>query len=310
MSALTSFAFSDSLSVRVQNFNGVPWFVAKDIASCLDYTASVLSNVSALFKSVPDKWKQIKPFGTKGGIQNLLAVTEQGLYRFLMRSDKPKAVPFQDWLADKVLPAIRKQGAYISDKLTYEQALKIVEEKHASETQTISNEQQYELSSRVMRKTHALFGQRNYSAVYRALKRRFRIPRYTCLLNRDYETALKFIDSLTREDFQLPDVEEKPQVTTNTYVSKSASFTICSDSPCTKNALVAQESKFYITETELRAITAMVYFFDDLFKPLIQWASKEAVKQHHPQASRFYDVWHEPTWFLGRMKKIIDRYNI
>ena len=37
----------------------------------------------------------------------------------------------------------------------------------------ITNEQQYELSSRVMRKTHALFGNKNYSFVYRALKRRF-----------------------------------------------------------------------------------------------------------------------------------------
>ena len=307
MSALTSFAFSDSLSVRVQNFNGTSWFVAKDIVSCLDYTTSVLSNVSALFKSVPDKWKQIKPFETKGGIQNLLAVTEQGLYRFLMRSDKPKAVPFQDWLADKVLPAIRKQGAYISDKLTYEEALKIVEERHASETQTITNEQQYELSSRVMRKTHALFGNKNYSFVYRALKRRFRIPRYTCLLQRDFETALAFVDGLKVSDFNVPDVKER-EVPLQNYVVQYPSFTISSSGSVPLPAIPAiPVNKHYITDNELQAIKSLIYYFDDLFKPQIQWAAKEAYRQGRSDASRFYDVWHEPLWFIGRMRTLISR---
>ena len=307
MSALTSFAFSDSLSVRVQNFNGVPWFVAKDIASCLDYTSSVLSNVSALFKSVPDKWKQIRSFETKGGIQNLLAVTEQGLYRFLMRSDKPKAVPFQDWLADKVLPAIRKQGAYISDKLTYEEALKIVEERHASETQTITNEQQYELSSRVMRKTHALFGNKNYSFVYRALKRRFRIPRYTCLLQKDFEAALAFVDGLKISDFNVPDVKER-EVPLQNYVVQYPSFTISSSGSVPLLAIPEiPVSKHYITDNELQAIKSLIYYFDDLFKPQIQWASKEAYRQGRPDASRFYDVWHEPMWFISRMRQLISR---
>lgn len=307
MSALVSFAFSDSLSVRVQNFNGVPWFVAKDIASCLDYTSSVLSNVSALFKSVPDKWKQIKSFETKGGIQNLLAVTEQGLYRFLMRSDKPKAVPFQDWLSDKVLPAIRKQGAYISDKLTYEQALKIVEERHASETQTITNEQQYELSSRVMRKTHALFGNKNYSFVYRALKRRFRIPRYTCLLQRDFEAALAFVDGLKISDFNVPDVKER-EVPLQNYVVQYPSFTISSSGSVPLPAIPEiPVSKHYITDNELQAIKSLIYYFDDLFKPQIQWASKEAYRQGRQDASRFYDVWHEPLWFISRMRQLVSR---
>ena len=311
MSALVSFAFSDSLSVRVQNFNGVPWVVAKDIASCLYYTSSVLSNVSALFKSVPDKWKQIKSFETKGGIQNLLAVTEQGLYRFLMRSDKPKAVPFQDWLSDKVLPAIRKQGAYISDKLTYEQALKIVEERHANETQTITNEQQYELSSRVMRKTHALFGNKNYSFVYRALKRRFRIPRYTCLLQRDFETALAFVDGLKISDFNVPDVQEQPAPVKQVhakYVVQFPSLTISASNPAPCPAIPAVPvSKHYITDNELQAIKSLIYYFDDLFKPQIQWAAKEAYRQGRSDASRFYDVWHEPLWFISRMRQLVSR---
>jgi len=40
-------------------------------------------------------------------------VAESGLYKLLMRSDKPQAKPFQDWVTKVVLPAIRKDGGYV-----------------------------------------------------------------------------------------------------------------------------------------------------------------------------------------------------
>lgn len=49
---------------------------------------------------------------TPGGEQEMLTLSEQGLYFFLGRSDKPRALPFQKWLAGEVLPAIRKTGKY------------------------------------------------------------------------------------------------------------------------------------------------------------------------------------------------------
>lgn len=170
----------------------------------------------------------------------------------------------------------------------------------------ISNEQQYELSSRVMRKTHALFGNKNYSFVYRALKRRFRIPRYTCLLQRDFETALAFIDGLKVSDFNVPDVKE--EVLAKNYVVQFPSFTISASGSAPLPAVPAiPVSKHYITDNELEAIKSLIYYFDNLFKPQIQWASKEAYRQGRPDASRFYDVWHEPLWFIGRMRQLISR---
>ncbi len=50
---------------------------------------------------------------TKGGEQCLLFVNEKNLYKVIMRSDKPQAEPFQDWVCGEVLPAIRKTGGYI-----------------------------------------------------------------------------------------------------------------------------------------------------------------------------------------------------
>ena len=171
----------------------------------------------------------------------------------------------------------------------------------------ISNEQQYELSSRVMRKTHALFGNKNYSFVYRALKRRFRIPRYTCLLQRDFEAALAFVDGLKVSDFNVPDVKER-EVPLQNYVVQYPSFTISSSGSEPLPAIPEiPVSKHYITDNELQAIKSLIYYFDDLFKPQIQWASKEAYRQGRPDASRFYDVWHEPMWFISRMKQLISR---
>lgn len=200
---------------------------------------------------------------------------------------------------------------------------KNVQQTTGQDISLITPEQQYEISSHVMRKTHALFGSRNYSAVYRALKRRFRIPRYTCLLNRDYETALKFIDNLTADDFSLPDMPEEKVPATPVVLAKNAkfvtqackfsfnAFSTCEKSLAAVPAIPAipVPVSYSITESEMKAIKAMVYYFDDLFKPLIKWAEHEAFKQNHPLASRFYDVWHEPQWFLGRMKRIIERNN-
>lgn len=215
------------------------------------------------------------------------------------------------------------------NQLTYEQALKIVEARRSAETDTITSEQQYEISSHVMRKTHALFGNRNYRAVYRALKRRFRIPRYTCLLNRDYETALKFIDSLTKDDFNVPDVPKKSTqeiqevsktaivkpMTRRLYQVNSYSFTfnVNNMESFEKPSKVVTELPYLpkrrieITEEELHSIKVLVYYFEVLFKPLIQWAEQEARRQHHPLASRFYDVWCEPIISMSALKRIIRR---
>lgn len=51
---------------------------------------------------------------TNGGNQLLVFINEQNLYKVIMRSDKPQAEPFQDWVCGEVLPTIRKTGGYIA----------------------------------------------------------------------------------------------------------------------------------------------------------------------------------------------------
>lgn len=50
-------------------------------------------------------------------IQNveMVFINEQNLYKVIMRSDKPQAEPFQDWVCGEVLPSIRKHGFYATE---------------------------------------------------------------------------------------------------------------------------------------------------------------------------------------------------
>lgn len=88
--------------------NGEPLFVAKDIAVALDYEWSGNKTVG----HIPEEWKVVESVSTTFGQKETICLTEQGLYFFLCRSDKPKARPFQKWLAGEVLPSIRRKGSY------------------------------------------------------------------------------------------------------------------------------------------------------------------------------------------------------
>lgn len=101
-------AFEESLVRIISAENGEPCFVAKDVALALGYEW----NGSARIAHVPAEWRGVTSVVTPSGVQEVLTLTEQGLYFFLGRSDKPKALPFQKWLAGEVLPALRKTGSY------------------------------------------------------------------------------------------------------------------------------------------------------------------------------------------------------
>lgn len=286
MSNSLAFSFENtSLTILGDILN--PLFIAQQVCKILGYAKP--QNAVAQHCDPEDVCKV--EVQTNGGKQLFNCVNESGLYALIFGSKLPKAKQFKRWVTNEVLPAIRKQGCYSAQE---------------QDNSLITNEQQYELSSRVMRKTHALFGNKNYSFVYRALKRRFRIPRYTCLLQRDFETALAFVDGLKVSDFNAPDVKE--EVPAKNYVVQFPSLTISASNPAPLPAIPAVPvSKHYITDNELQAIKSLIYYFDDLFKPQIQWAAKEAYRQGRSDASRFYDVWHEPLWFIGRMRQLISR---
>jgi prophage antirepressor-like protein len=114
MSDISVFSF-ESLAVRtLVDADGVVWFCAMDIAQCIQH-----SQGTAMLRMVTsDEVIKDHVIDALGRQQQVSFVSESGLYRILFGSNLPKCKPFQDWIAKKVLPSIRKTGSYGTAKPT------------------------------------------------------------------------------------------------------------------------------------------------------------------------------------------------
>lgn len=102
----TEFRFDDS-SVRTVVKDGEPWFVAKDVCEILD-----LEDPSMTVSRLDEDQRGKANVCTPGGQQQMLTVSESGLYSLIFTSRKPEAKRFRKWIASEVLPEIRKTGGY------------------------------------------------------------------------------------------------------------------------------------------------------------------------------------------------------
>ena len=93
--------------VRIVMVEGVPWFIATDLARVLGYR-----DADKAVRILDDDEKGTRIVGTPGGVQPHVMVTESGLYHLIFRSRKDTAAHFRRWVTGEVLPAIRKNGAY------------------------------------------------------------------------------------------------------------------------------------------------------------------------------------------------------
>lgn len=94
--------------IRTLTIDGMPWFVLKDVCEVLGATND--RNVAARLDT--DE-KGARLMDTLGGPQEMTVINESGLYSVILRSDKPKARTFRKWVTSEVLPAIRREGAYV-----------------------------------------------------------------------------------------------------------------------------------------------------------------------------------------------------
>lgn len=75
-------------------------------------------------------------------------VNEKNLYKVIMRSDKPQAEPFQDWVCGEVLPTLRKTGSYLitTDQVSRKDlALMIIKAEEEKEKLALENKKQAEV---------------------------------------------------------------------------------------------------------------------------------------------------------------------
>lgn len=105
-----TFPVTDQI-VRVVMRDGEPWFVANEIAALLGYARP--KDAVAAHCKYPKilKGGDSEPFTLSPRGINI--ISEQDVYRLIMRSNLPAAKKFQNWVVSVVLPAIRKDGAYI-----------------------------------------------------------------------------------------------------------------------------------------------------------------------------------------------------
>lgn len=197
MSTLAVFSFENS-QVRTIGSVETPLFVAIDVAAALGYQRA---RDAVTQHCDPDDIIKAE-IETKGGRQTINCVNESGLYALIFGSKLESAKRFKRWVTNEVLPAIRKQGRFECPAADH------------IPPAYLTLEHQYAIQSEVAKRVHK--DNVRYQTMYQALKARFRVPKYTCILDRDFEAAVHFIRTCNLRVPEVPEQKPEPQVKTYT----------------------------------------------------------------------------------------------
>lgn len=88
------------------------WFAATDVAKALGNRDA--NQITRALDDDEKRWSEGTLSECTHSHLGIRLINESGLYRVLMRSQRPEAVPFQRWLAHEVVPEIRRNGGYIA----------------------------------------------------------------------------------------------------------------------------------------------------------------------------------------------------
>lgn len=87
-----------------------PWFVAADVCKAIQHSNARVA-VQSLEESERRKFN-LDPVQAPVNI-----VSESGMYTMVLRSRKPEAQDFRRWVTKEVLPAIRRNGGYMTPEV-------------------------------------------------------------------------------------------------------------------------------------------------------------------------------------------------
>lgn len=235
----------ETIQVRTLGTAETLLFVAIDVATALGYAvpktavAKVVDAEDIVKAEITD---------SMGRTQTVNCVNESGLYALIFGSKLESAKRFKRWVTSEVLPAIRKTGQYRC--ATTPQI--------PSEYLTL--EHQYRIQSEVAKRVHK--DDVRYQTVYQALKANFRVPKYTYILEKDFEAAVKFIQTC-----QLQQAEEAP-----------------------KKLPPSEETHIWVSRDILKRLSVFVYCLRYLCnKPLMQ-SMRVMEALNIPDASKLWDA--------------------
>lgn len=107
MNELQIFNYHDK-PVRTIEKDGEIWWVLKDVCAVLGIS-HVKDTGDRLDK---DEVGQAEVIDRLGRMQTVTIINEPGVYKVILRSDKPDAKDMMRWITHEVLPSIRRTGSY------------------------------------------------------------------------------------------------------------------------------------------------------------------------------------------------------
>ncbi len=111
--------------IRFVEKDGEWWAVAKDVTEALGF-----AQAKDATRKMAAKYKGAYKVPTPGGEQDVIILSEKGLYRLIMRSNKPEAEAFQDWVYE-ILKLLRQ-----STGLEGFQIFRMLDKDHQKEAMT------------------------------------------------------------------------------------------------------------------------------------------------------------------------------
>ena len=155
--------------VRTTEINNQIWFLANDVCSILEYK----NPRRTIDSHCKEKGVTKRYTLTNGGNQEMVYINEPNLFRLIIKSKQEKAVLFEEWVMEELLPTIRKTGSY---------------------SLTINTEQQQEIKQAVNERSYRT-GE-HHQAIYSKLYQQFKIPRYQDLPASKFDEAIKWLGGI------------------------------------------------------------------------------------------------------------------
>ena len=91
------FSFQDK-EVRTTLQGREVWFVAQDVFKVLNLTWGGKNSLSN--RKIPENWALLKGSHTMGGLQDMLFINEQAVYKLTFKSKTPQADTFTNWVVE------------------------------------------------------------------------------------------------------------------------------------------------------------------------------------------------------------------
>ena len=102
--------------IRLFARGGRPWIVASDVCRIIGIRTDAVSRL------LPEQFRSHATVLTKGMVQSVTAITEEGFGLLVRESNKPAAKALREWMAAELLPSFLKPDSAEAPRRTSDQS--------------------------------------------------------------------------------------------------------------------------------------------------------------------------------------------